>query len=464
MDNLQLQYYTGKTRQGLTRSSSLPLFNTHPSRYRPTVSPDVLKMQMMEERLKHLEKQRNQQNEQINALMSYQMNQNRLGTPNGLLLSANNILPPIGYHLSSNIPPIEKKYYIMKTDKDAYRKERKLKEYKKNIDELKDLLEKERDKRRFHRNIRNNIYLPIRQDINSFMDQMNYKLQQKIQNDNNIMNANINEVQNNYDEIKYFLNNKMDKLELKQKMDFENLKNELISNANQKRQQQDLLNELIEKRIDSNRNKLSYDIEEQIRNQRELDDIKHQKELDELRHKHELEEIENRKIMEELKFKNMRNSILNQRQRYNPIPQIIQQPAPMIQQYPMPFMYPMPMPTYNNNTSNSNNPSDELFKLYMMKQLFGEEMFPQKKKRKVKKYNVYYPPPSYYQGKHHHHHYSRSISDISNSITTRKKSKKTHSSREFTGSNKQSKKNKKSKKSSKSTRTSKKNKTSKKKK
>ena len=143
MDNLQLQYYTGKTRQGLTRSSSLPLFNTHPSRYRPTVSPDVLKMQMMEERLKHLEKQRNQQNEQINALMSYQMNQNRLGTPNGLLLSANNILPPIGYHLSSNIPPIEKKYYIMKTDKDAYRKERKLKEYKKNIDELKDLLEKE---------------------------------------------------------------------------------------------------------------------------------------------------------------------------------------------------------------------------------------------------------------------------------------------------------------------------------
>ena len=157
MDNLQLQYYTGKTRQGLTRSSSLPLFNTHPSRYRPTVSPDVLKMQMMEERLKHLEKQRNQQNEQINALMSYQMNQNRLGTPNGLLLSANNILPPIGYHLSSNIPPIEKKYYIMKTDKDAYRKERKLKEYKKNIDELKELLEKERDKRRFHRNIRNNI-------------------------------------------------------------------------------------------------------------------------------------------------------------------------------------------------------------------------------------------------------------------------------------------------------------------
>ena len=185
MEDLPLQYYTGKTRHGLTRSSSLPLFNTHPTRYRPTVSPDILKMQMMEDRLKHLEKQRHEQYEQIKTLMSYQMNQNKLGTPNGLLLSANNILPPIGYHLSSNLPPIEKKYYIMKTDKDAYRKERKLKEYKKNIDELKDLLEKERDKRRFHRNIRNNIYLPIRQDINSFMDQMNYKLQKKMQNDNN---------------------------------------------------------------------------------------------------------------------------------------------------------------------------------------------------------------------------------------------------------------------------------------
>ena len=390
---------------------------------KPFVNADTLKIQMMEERLKNLEKQKNDQNNQINDLMSYQMNQNRLHKsnstnfipinqqPNPLLLAGNNILQPNRHY-----------YPMLKTDNDIYKKQKKLhKSHKRNINAIKEYLDEDKIDKKINKNLRNNIYYPIKKDINNYMQEINYNIQRKMENDNNIIHHNLNEVQNNYDEIKYLLQDKIGKMELKQKMDFENLKNELISNANQKRQQQDLLNELIEKRIDSNRNKLSYDIEEQIRNQRELDDIKHQKELDELRHKHELEEIENRKIMEELKFKNMRNSILNQRQRYNPIPQIIQQPAPMIQQYPMPFMYPMPMPTYNNNTSNSNNPSDELFKLYMMKQLFGEEMFPQKKKRKVKKYNVYYPPPSYYQGRHHHHHYSRSISDISNSITTRNK-------------------------------------------
>ena len=228
MENIYSTYFTGNTRPTLTRSSSLPLFNTHPRKYKPTVSPDILKIQMMEDRLRYLEKQKREQTDQINALMSYQMNQNRLNnnySPNGLLLSASNILPPIGYSLNKTLP-IEKKYYIMKTDrKELDRKERKLREYRKNIGELKDLLEKERNRRKMNRNIRNNIYLPIRKDINYIMDEMNNKFHQKLLNDNNLINANISEVQNNYDEIKYILNNKMDKLELKQKLDFENFKN-----------------------------------------------------------------------------------------------------------------------------------------------------------------------------------------------------------------------------------------------
>ena len=86
----------------------MPLFNTYKpnNANRPLVDPDILKMQMMENRLKYLEKQKLEQNEQINRLMQYQLNQNRLNkssiNPPALLLSASNILPPLGYHLTKN--------------------------------------------------------------------------------------------------------------------------------------------------------------------------------------------------------------------------------------------------------------------------------------------------------------------------------------------------------------------------
>ena len=78
-------------------------------------------------------------------------------------------------------------------------------------------------------------------------------------------------------------------------------------------------------------------------------------------------------MIEELRYKKMRNDLLNRRTRINPYLQIYPQPQPMIQHYPMPLMYPMPMPSYNN-TTNNNGPADELFKLFMMKQLFGEDL------------------------------------------------------------------------------------------
>ena len=199
MENVYNTFINGKSKYGLGRSNSVPLFNTYNGQTKPIVSPDILKMQMMEERLKHLERQKREQNDQINALMSYQMNQNRINNnynPNGLVLSANNILPPIGYRLTNIkqqngglMTPIEKKYYIYpKTDKEFYKKEKKLKQYKKNINELKELLEQERMKRKMHRNLRNNVYNPIKRDITYLMDEMNYNFQKKLQNDNNIIN------------------------------------------------------------------------------------------------------------------------------------------------------------------------------------------------------------------------------------------------------------------------------------
>ena len=452
MESVYSKFLTGKSRYNnntnnynsfrLSKSNSLPLFNIQD---KPIVNPGILKMQMMEDRLKNAEKERREQNEQINALMSYQMNQNRLHSsppalipvnqsPNALLLTANNVLHPINYannldryYNENQTQPMKnnfdkKKYFLVSnTDKEFYKKEKKIKKYKKNIEELKELLNQERMKRKINRNIQKSLYLPIKNDINNFMDEVNYNLQKKIENDNNLMNSNINEFQNNYDEMKYLLNNKIDKLELKQKMDFENLKNQLINSA-QERDKRDILNELIEnqKNYEESDSLLNEHFQDELRNQRELESIKHQRELDELRRKQEIEDIENNKIIEELKFKKMKNDLLNQRNRVHRYPQIIQQPPPpMIQQYPMPYMFPMPFPAYNNN-SNESRATDDLFKLFMMKQLFGEEMFPNKKKKKIKKIRYYYPmqpPPDYRK-------HSFSLGNITNSYRRHKYSKR----------------------------------------
>ena len=332
MENFYSTFLSKRFRPNIKRSNLLPLFNTHLSNYEQTISPDAIKLLNIENRLKYLEKLKMEQNDKINALISYQMNQNRLRNnfvpANVLLLSADNILPPIGYHLK-NTQPIEKKYYIIKADKDKYKKERIIKEYKKNIDNLKNLLEKEKGKRIKSRKIRN-IYMQIRKGINHSMDEMNYNIQKKLQNDNDLINAKINNVQKSYEEMKYLLNDRMDKFELKQKIELENLKNDLIKSENQRQKERDILNELIENKLNNSRNKYSLYLEKQLRNQRESDEIKYQKEIEELRHRQELADMENRLLMEDLRFNNMGNSVL---------PKIIlPPPLYMLQQYPIPFM------------------------------------------------------------------------------------------------------------------------------
>ena len=185
---------------------------------KPFVNADTLKIQMMEERLKNLEKQKNDQNNQINDLMSYQMNQNRLHKsnstnfipinqqPNPLLLAGNNILQPNRHY-----------YPMLKTDNDFYKKQKKLhKSHKRNINAIKEYLDEDKIDKKINKNLRNNIYYPIKKDINNYMQEINYNIQRKMENDNNIIHHNLNEVQNNYDEIKYLLQDKICKMELKQ--------------------------------------------------------------------------------------------------------------------------------------------------------------------------------------------------------------------------------------------------------
>ena len=366
------------------------------------LNADNLKMQMMEERIKQLERQKYDQNEQINALMSHQMNQNRLHKsnstnimplnqqPNPLLLAGNNILQPFDSR---------KKYYgSSKTDHDFHKKQKKLqKSYKKGIDAIKDLLEGDKIDKKINRNLKNNVYLPIKNDISNYMEEINYNIQRKMENDNNIIHNNLNEVQNNYDEMKYLLKDKIDKIELKQKMDFENLKSQLHNSSMNNENDEIIIN-----KKQSLQSEINDHIKEEIRKQREIDEMNHQKELDELRRKHEMEDFENKKIADELRFQRMKNGLLktrNHRQSTPTPPPVVQ---PMIQQMPLPLFYPLP-----NNQGNGNNghTSDELFKLFMMKSLFGEDLFPSQKKKEVKYKFLYDNNRPLNNHNHHHHHH-----------------------------------------------------------
>ena len=302
---------------------------------------------------KNLERQKKDQSQQLNTLMEYQLNQNKLHKsnstvllpvnqpqPNALLLTANNVIRPLNYQNNLNeyyqlhnlhnndgynynygndINRRRKKYSITSmTDNDFYTKKKKHhhhyhhKSPKRDDEALKELLDREKIDKKINENLHSKVYLPIKNKLNNFMEEINYNIQKKMENDNNIVNYNINAVQSNYDEIKYLLQNKINNLELKQKMDFENLKNELENSArNIKKEQEDKeynnslygvkMLELENKRKNEEKERLfqseiNEHINEEVRKQRELDEMKHQKELDELRRRHEIEDMENKKI------------------------------------------------------------------------------------------------------------------------------------------------------------------------
>ena len=498
MDSVYTKFLVGKSKynNNFRRSGSVPLFNlgneagrlpsclTYNSNNndKPFVTSDVLKIQMMEDRLKNLEKKKQEQNDQINALMSYQMNQNRLNKsnssgmmipvspqPNALLLTANNVLQPLNYmnnlnryydmqNLNGTYDNNRLPYKASKTDNDLYRKHKKLyKNYKKDFNEIKSYFDSNKIDEKINKNLKNKIYLPIKHEINNIMEEINYNIQKKMENDNNVINSNINAVERNYDEIKYLLEDKIGKMELKQKIDFENLKNELQNSAIIRENQEKILNNNLlkmkmreqedqrknEEKEELFKSEINEHINEEVRKQRELDEMKHQKELDELRRKHEIEDLENQKMVEELKFQKMRDGLLKKKYKvHRHQPQSMVQPMvqPMIQQMPFPLLYPMP----NNNGGSDNKTSDELFKLFMMKSLFGNELFGSNKKKKIR-YKYYYNNidnfrnPQYINCPYHHnetpnrqdYHYraphrksSISVSNISSSELYSKHHKK----------------------------------------
>ena len=345
-------------RRNYLRANSLPLFNISNNKKtytrlplctikdsynkNETISPELIKIRMMEDYIKYLQREKNIQKEQINTFLSYQYKNyiNKLNTikalnelnsttfipvnilPNNtLLLTTNNLLHPIYYsnELDKYYNIINKeneknkenyiKYHLMKKIKKKFiEKEKKINKYKNDINSLKNYIKNEKIKNKINKSYYNNIYIPLKQDINNIMNNLNKSYQKSIEN-NNIINNNINEIKNEYDEIKHLFKKKIANLKMKQKNGINQLKNNIL---NQMRINQE--NEII------NKIKIDNQIDEEIRNQREFDNIKRRKELDEIKRRYDLENLENNKIIQELRFQDLKNDLLYKKNRRYKIP------------------------------------------------------------------------------------------------------------------------------------------------
>ena len=284
----------------LTRSGSLPLYK---KKYNDMETesekeynignkrlfPLKLKLKMMEERLRYLEKEYQEKNDKK---FSYQMD-------NGYLpkLESNSEIYPRKNLYSRNFS--RKDYYSEdRYDDDNFSKcsflnRKKSNKYSKSIDSF--ALNGKSTKKLINENIRKKIYLPIKNDINNCMNEINYNLEKKIENGNNLMNNNFRNIFNNYNEIKYLLNKKIDKIKKNQNMQYRNLKCELERQKKQINFNSDL-NQNIHSFHNSDylQSQISQQIDEELRAQRKYDEIRWQKELDELRRKNEIESMENK--------------------------------------------------------------------------------------------------------------------------------------------------------------------------
>ena len=107
---------------------------------------------------------------------------NRNNYMNDISLTSKNIYRPFNNYMSEL-----DQYYNLNKERNEIKKhknksfieKRKLRIYKENIDNLKELLEKERMKKRINRSLYHNLFLNIKKDINNFIEGVNKSFQKK---------------------------------------------------------------------------------------------------------------------------------------------------------------------------------------------------------------------------------------------------------------------------------------------
>ena len=379
-----------KENYGLSKSNSMPFYQSFQARKLPTnlsreipfkkrndgITSSDIKVQMLEEKIRNLE------NQQIQMIKSFNENNGNTQIPVGkpeimpipLLILNNNDSNNYNNNMSRthflnnelqasrlkfekyrglqkqdytpNIarysPGGNNKDYISIFNRQKPYNTTKSNEEKYNLqnnyinEEIKNT--KIRNKaRKFVNKLDEEIYSPIQNDFQNYMNNVNKQIQQQLKEDNIILNRDIDKMENDFNDIKIFLNEKLQNMEIKQKSNFEKLKNVIrkvggskmsksIQNVFegknydlQKAEEEHLVNEvfnlpnIIDKKMTEEEmmniereKRLRMQIEERMNEEflrkREIEELKHQERLKMLEIEKEKERIENLKTINMLRY------------------------------------------------------------------------------------------------------------------------------------------------------------------
>ena len=273
---------SGRENKYLSKSSSAPFYLSFQARQLPTslsgeipikkrnggITSSDIKVQILEEKIRNLEDKQlkmiqsfNQNNEE-KSNRQWQTLQPNTTSPMPLLLLNNKDFQKYNRNLSKSLAinnelnksrlkfdshrGLQKQDYTPTTAKlsplnntlnyqSIFNRQNKYSktQYKENKYELRkeDLKEKIKDMkiknkaRNFVDKLDEEIYSPIRNDFNNYMNNLNQNIQEQLKEDNNILNNDIEKLENDFKEIKDMLKTKIKKIEKKQKSNFEKLKN-----------------------------------------------------------------------------------------------------------------------------------------------------------------------------------------------------------------------------------------------
>ena len=254
-----------------------------------------------------------------------------------------------------------------------------------------------------------------RKELSNYIKDINYKVANKLQNNNFIAQQKLNNLKNNYKEIQTLLNNKLEKLEHEQQMQFDNLKYALgqerglkipgaVKNANKgnnydlnlaeredlidaTRQLPKILDKKINEALGDRRNKKSRNryeglisdinsmrrrIDEDLKRQRTLDDIKFRRKLDEIEERGEAIRQERQFMLQELKSLDI-DKLDDPLYIQEPLPSPLYNPYPYYQYNPyMVLTFLINYMSQLNKNNNNNNDSDGLIKILLIKKLFDD--------------------------------------------------------------------------------------------
>ena len=301
------------------------------------ITKSDLKMRMLEEKIKKLEKDKKRilSNNYVFNPFSSSSNNEKVHLP---LIYPNNYLNQRYNLLTKNANKGYRRtnrYYNMSQDMLDEEAEEEEDEDEKTKKKMK------QQARNLYRRLRKEVYKPFQDDYNNYINNVNLNIQQKIENDNTLVNHSILEVQDDFNEVVKSLKDRLDEHEMMQNNNFERLKSTIqkvggkkmdraIKNVFEgahydlrkaadedifddvfrspqmiklKMENQDRINKQMEKEL---RDEINYKVLMDLRQKREFEEMKHQEMVKKIKIKQEIERMENQRLLNQLQYRQMK--------------------------------------------------------------------------------------------------------------------------------------------------------------